>query len=428
MGYGGFRRIHAHSCLSAGYSLILLGLNAPMSTQTWLNTIDKTSPTSHVVQLPSTETAATFTVSWTGTDVGAGVRDYTIYVSDNGGAFIAWQTNTTATSASFRGQVGHTYAFYSIARDLTGNVEAAKTTAETSTQVTAAVNQIIPTMTVTPSSKSITKKQALNVVVTVNGGGANPTPTGSVTLTGGSYTSVPTALVAGSATISIAAGSLATGSDTLTATYTPDSSSSSTYNSASATASVTVTTAAISSFTISDTAVTFVAGATTGNASTVSVIPSGGFTGSVALTAAITGSPTGAQNLPTFSFGTTTPVSITSATAGTATLTISTTASSTTPCNAANQMPRGFPWQTGGRAILACMLLFGIGGRRCRCRTMLGMIAFLGAMTCGVLACGGGAPCTPVVKPGTTAGTYTITVTGTSGTLTPTGTVTLTMQ
>jgi len=62
--------------------------------------------------------------------------------------------------------------------------------------------------------------------------------------------------------------------------------------------------------------------------------------------------------------------------------------------------------------------------------TMLGMMALLGALTGGVLACGGGgsAPCTPVVKPGTTAGTYTITVTGTSGTLTPTGTVTLTVQ
>jgi hypothetical protein len=93
-------------------------------------------------------------------------------------------------------------------------------------------------------------------------------------------------------------------------------------------------------------------------------------------------------------------------------------------------MPRGLPWQTGGGAILACIFLFGIPMRRGRWRTMLGMLALLSAMTGGVLACGGGGgtPCTPVVKPGTTAGTYTITVTGTSGALAPTGTVTLTVQ
>ncbi|MGB9032729.1 MAG: VCBS repeat-containing protein [Acidobacteriaceae bacterium] len=46
---------------------------------------------------------------------------------------------------------------------------------------------------------------------------------------------------AGSATISIPVGELAVGSDTLTATYTPDSGSSTIYTSASGTAPVTVT-------------------------------------------------------------------------------------------------------------------------------------------------------------------------------------------
>jgi hypothetical protein len=58
-----------------------------------------------------------------GTDVGAGVQDYTVYVSDNGGPFTAWQTNTTATQANFTDALGHTYGFYSIARDLVGNIE-----------------------------------------------------------------------------------------------------------------------------------------------------------------------------------------------------------------------------------------------------------------------------------------------------------------
>jgi hypothetical protein len=71
--------------------------------------------------------------------VGAGVQGTTVYVSDNGGPFTAWLTNTTAASATFTGTVGHTYGFYSIAGDLVGNVEAAKTAAEATTTITAVV-------------------------------------------------------------------------------------------------------------------------------------------------------------------------------------------------------------------------------------------------------------------------------------------------
>jgi hypothetical protein len=97
-----------------------------------------------------------------------------------------------------------------------------------------------PTVTVTPASSSINTAQALNVAITVSGSGG--TATGTVVLSNGSYSSAATTLSAGSATIKIPAGSLAVGSDMLTATYTPDSSSSSVYTSASGSGSVTVTT------------------------------------------------------------------------------------------------------------------------------------------------------------------------------------------
>jgi hypothetical protein len=62
-------------------------------------------------------------------------------------------------------------------------------------------------------------------------------------LSSGSYTSAAIALVSGSATINVPAGSLAAGSDTLTASYTPDTNSSSIYAIASGTSPVvTVTT------------------------------------------------------------------------------------------------------------------------------------------------------------------------------------------
>jgi hypothetical protein len=87
-------------------------------------------------------------VQWTGSDVGAGIENYSVFVSDNGGLFSAFQTDTTAVSALFTGEVGHTYVFYSIARDLVGNVEAAKTLGEATTTVT--ISDTTPPL-ITPS-------------------------------------------------------------------------------------------------------------------------------------------------------------------------------------------------------------------------------------------------------------------------------------
>jgi hypothetical protein len=76
-----------------------------------------------------------------------------------------------------------------------------------------------PAVTVTPSSTNVTTAQSLNVSITVSG---SPTPTGTVVLTSGGYTSASTALANGGATFIVPAGSLTIGSDTLTASYTPD--------------------------------------------------------------------------------------------------------------------------------------------------------------------------------------------------------------
>jgi uncharacterized repeat protein (TIGR01451 family) len=113
---------------------IVFDTNPPMSTQVWTNSIDNSAPASRVSPLPAV-VATNFTVHWSGSDSGSGIQYFTIFVSDDRGPFTAWQTNTTASSATFTGQVGHTYGFYSIARDLVGNVEAAKTAAEATTLV-----------------------------------------------------------------------------------------------------------------------------------------------------------------------------------------------------------------------------------------------------------------------------------------------------
>lgn len=117
---------------------VVFDANSPMSTSAWINTIDNTAPVSQVSALPSTSACPAFRVSWSGSDIGSGLQGFTIYVSDTGGPFTAWISNTTAASADYQGAVGHTYAFYSIATDLVGNMEGTKTSAEALTSVTAA--------------------------------------------------------------------------------------------------------------------------------------------------------------------------------------------------------------------------------------------------------------------------------------------------
>jgi hypothetical protein len=132
---------------------IVFDENPPLDTPVWVNTIDATSPVSSVLPLSALEPASGFTLVWSGTDIGSGIQDFTVFVSDNGGPFAPFQTNTTATSAIFAGQVGHTYGFYSIARDLVGNVEAAKSAADTTTQVVLVTDSTPPTTSalVTPA-------------------------------------------------------------------------------------------------------------------------------------------------------------------------------------------------------------------------------------------------------------------------------------
>jgi hypothetical protein len=78
--------------------------------------------------------------------VGSGLHGFTISVSDNGGPFVPLLSNTTAASAIYQGAVGHTYSFYSIAADLTGNVEGGKTSAEASTTVNGATSCGAPSL------------------------------------------------------------------------------------------------------------------------------------------------------------------------------------------------------------------------------------------------------------------------------------------
>ncbi|HVX60075.1 MAG TPA: carboxypeptidase regulatory-like domain-containing protein [Pirellulales bacterium] len=122
---------------------VFFDANAPIDTRTIFNTIDAGDALgSQMAALPANEPTPQFTLSWTPADQGSSgsaVASYSIYVSDNGGAFLPFLLNTTASQALFTGQKGHTYVFYSLATDNAGNQQSPASAVLVSTTVGDAV-------------------------------------------------------------------------------------------------------------------------------------------------------------------------------------------------------------------------------------------------------------------------------------------------
>ena len=279
------------------------------------------------------------------------------------------------------------------------------------------------TVTVAPSASTILRTDPLTVVATVKGSSTIGNPTGTVTLSGGGYTSTAQALASSgtdsaTATFNVPASSFTPGSFALKVTYSGDVN----YATETGTAPLTVGPA----FTLSATDITLSAGSSTGNTSTVTVTPVLGYTGTVTLTAAVTAMPSGAVSIPTLTGNS---VTITSAAAQQGTITVATIAPS------AAGFHRRFAWfrAAGGTALTALLFLFVPLGswRRRRIFSMMLVVIAAGFTVAG---CGGGSHTlvTPTVSvtpskttfSSSTAITATISVSG--GTQTPTGTVTLT--
>jgi Tol biopolymer transport system component len=119
---------------------IVFDQNDPMDTPVWVNTVDAAAAESEIHPLPRA-VPTEFIVEWIGHDEpdGSGVASYDIYVSDNGQPYALWLAGIAQSWAQFKGEVGHTYRFYSVARDGVGNVEAAPDRPDTRTTAGAAV-------------------------------------------------------------------------------------------------------------------------------------------------------------------------------------------------------------------------------------------------------------------------------------------------
>ena len=115
------------------------------TTPTVANTLDTAAPSSNVLALGTPISTSSFPVSWTATGAPADLRDFTVYVSEDGAPYQAWKVNTTSTSDTYVPRPGgHSYFFYSVARDQNGNIEAPPATPDAQTQSTTAVEAGLP--------------------------------------------------------------------------------------------------------------------------------------------------------------------------------------------------------------------------------------------------------------------------------------------
>lgn len=169
---------------------------------------------------------------------------------------------------------------------------------------------------------------------------------------------------------------------------------------------------------------TLSAGAMTGNTSTITVTPSGGFTGAVTFACAVTTAPANANDPPTCAAP---GATVSGSGTATSTLTVSSTATTTTSV----RHPLDEFFTAGGGMVLAGLLLFGIPARKRSWRSILVILLFAGiaglGIGCGSGGGGGGGGGGKTI-PGTTPGAYVLTVTGTSGSVSQTTTVNLTVN
>lgn len=122
-----------------------------------LITIDQTPPTSAVTALSAATVGTGISVNWSGSDVGSGVANYDIYVSENSGPWVLWLEKFAQTSARYSGQAGRSYSFFSVARDHAGLIETPSFAPDATTTPQAFTLMTISTTQATPVSVSEAK-------------------------------------------------------------------------------------------------------------------------------------------------------------------------------------------------------------------------------------------------------------------------------
>ncbi|HEX4320524.1 MAG TPA: Ig-like domain repeat protein [Acidobacteriaceae bacterium] len=308
----------------------------------------------------------------------------------------------------------------SITASFAGNTDFAATT---SAPLIVTVAQQTPALTLTTPATSVSYGSAITFTANLKVNGAPPA--GNITFNNGSTALGSVAPnSSGVATLIVAAPGLPVGSDSITALFVGDS------NYSAVMSAAVIVTVAAPTFAVTVPSLTITAGASTGDTVPVTITPQAGFTGTVDLAVQLTSSPPNATDPPAASFGANSMVTVTGNSAVTATLTVTTTAP-TTSRNDGSGSPDRLRWLGSGGAVLACVFFVGIPARKwklsqLRRNTML-LLVLLVSFAAALSACGGSSHQTTTI-PGTTAGAYVFTVTATSGSISSTGTVTVTVK
>jgi subtilase family serine protease len=262
-------------------------------------------------------------------------------------------------------------------------------------------------LTASANASSLLPTQNLTVTANVAGVSGQPTPTGYIFFyaygPGGSYSASCT-LVNGSCSFNFGNDYWSPGTVDVDVTYSGDS----TY----AASGIVVPVTMLNMFTMAAaSSVSFAAGATTGNASTLTVTPANGFTGPIYFACTIAYYPPGAQHLPTCSVPAS--VNVTSATAVTSAMTISSTGPTTVSRAEKINSPRWLAAQS--LTFIAGILVVGLPLRR-RVRlhgtALCLLIVLVGSIA--LVSCGGGSGSGGGGQaiPGTTPGAYKFMVDG----------------
>ncbi|MHC1706013.1 MAG: CARDB domain-containing protein [Bacteroidales bacterium] len=121
----------------AAIARIVFDMNEPILTNNWVNVIDDLPPVSSMITMPAGYNTSLIPVSFQASDNpgGSGIRKIRLYVSENQGPFTYYSTFDFGQAASFSGQAGYSYDFFSIAVDSVGNTEAMKNAGEANTTI-----------------------------------------------------------------------------------------------------------------------------------------------------------------------------------------------------------------------------------------------------------------------------------------------------
>lgn len=107
---------------------IVFDFNAPVITNKWINIIDAVAPVSELKVIKHQVGPDVVTLFLSGKDdsSGVGIKNFDLYVSENGNAFYLYEEKISSGEYYFVGNSANKYCFFSTARDFVNNQETTK--------------------------------------------------------------------------------------------------------------------------------------------------------------------------------------------------------------------------------------------------------------------------------------------------------------